>query len=96
MFGGDARPEPTTIEPVPINEEFISGLAYFEIVGDVTFLIFYIDHIPPPEFGSGRERRIARKLVMPNDAVDRMRRMLETAVQQHQAPAERTPRSFDH
>lgn len=64
------------IEPVPIGEEFASGLAYFETVGDVTFLVFYIDQILPPELGAAREHKICRRIIMPNDGVARMRRML--------------------
>lgn len=79
MGSGQQPPGVPHVEPVPIVEEFTSGLGFFEIVGDVTFLVFYVDQILPPEFPGPRERRIMRKLVMPNDARERMRRMLESA-----------------
>jgi hypothetical protein len=64
------------IEPVPVGEEFAGGLAFVEKIGDVSFLVFYVDQIPPPEIGSAVERRICRRMIMPNDALDRMARML--------------------
>ena len=75
-----SRSAPTLVpyvEPVPVGEEFVSGLANFEIIGDVTFLVFYIDQIAPPELEMVRERRIVRRMIIPNDGVSRMRRMLD-------------------
>lgn len=66
------------VEPVPIAEEFASGLAFYEKVDGVTYLVFYVDHVLPPEFAGGRERKITRRIIMPNDGVARMVRMLDS------------------
>lgn len=64
-------------EPVTIDEEFVSGLAFFRTIGDVTHLVFYADQVQAPEIGGAVEHRVRRRLVMPNDAVERMWRMLD-------------------
>lgn len=67
-------------EPVPVTEEFVSGLGYFEIVGEVTFLVFVVDQVMLPAGPrQPRERRVARKMIMTNAARRRMRRMLDAA-----------------
>lgn len=76
MHGSD-HADPPTIEPISIETAFASGLAHVETIGDVTVLIFYVDEIQPSEMGGQISRRICCKLAMPNDARDRMRRMLD-------------------
>ena len=68
---------PPLIEPIPITEEFVSGPAFLRTVGPVTFIVFYIDQIHPPESGMTTERRISHRLVMPAAAMHRLRNMID-------------------
>lgn len=69
------------IDPTPSVEEFASGLAFAERIGDVTHLIFFVNSIAPPELGGGITARLTRRLIVPNGDVERMIRMLIDAVQ---------------
>jgi len=91
MGGRKAIEETPATEPVQIREKFTSGLAFFKVIGDVTFLCFYVDEILPPQFAAAGARRIMAKLVMPNDARDRMLRMLESIGTAEASPAVRCP-----
>lgn len=68
------------VEPVPIDEEFVSGPAYVECTGGVTYLVFYIDQIQPPELECRRERRICKRLIIPDKGAARLVRMVTTAL----------------
>ena len=67
---------PSYIEPEPVAEQFASGPAFIKIVGDQTYIVLYTDSIQPPELGGTHERRISQRLILPNDAAERLARML--------------------
>jgi hypothetical protein len=67
-------------EPVPVNDEFNSGLASAQMVEcDMCVLIFYNDHVPTIEFADVPGRKIVRRVFMPGPAIDRMIRILRHA-----------------
>jgi len=67
------------IEPAPKPTEFISGAACVHRTGNVTFMVFYVDRVQPSELSHAMSREIAQRFAMPNDAADRLARMLQIA-----------------
>ena len=62
-------PPPALVEPVPIQDVFVSGIAEIEIIGPCARFILYVDQHPIGDGDAGRERVVVAKVVMPVEAI---------------------------
>lgn len=59
---------PSLIEPVPVQDDFVQGIAKIERVGPCVRFVLYAEQ-SMPELGGATVKVVVRKLVVPLDAV---------------------------
>ena len=62
-------PPQALVEPVPIQDVFVSGIGEIEIIGPCARFILYVDQHPIGDGDIAQERVVVAKIVMPMEAI---------------------------